>query len=72
MKPKKILKVNGLHGKACALGVEEQLEKMLAFITSAKADFEKGIVKIEYMEECYDFDMIKSTIARIGLDILEE
>lgn len=70
--PKKVLKIEGMHGKACALGVEEQLEKMLAFITSAKADFEKGIVEIEYMEECYDIDMIKSTIERIGLKVVEE
>ncbi|MEG2348587.1 MAG: heavy-metal-associated domain-containing protein [Clostridia bacterium] len=66
------IKVDGIHCLGCALGIEEQLEKMLGFIISAKSDFETGAVELEYMEECFDMDMVKSSIERIGLKVVEE
>lgn len=70
MKEKIILKISGMHCMGCALGLEEELEK-LDFIESVKVDLNSKTATIYYIKENYDIEKIRKIVESLNFKIEE-
>ena len=64
------LKIDGMHCMGCALGLEENLEK-LDFVKEASADFKEANVNIKYTLEGFDLSKIKKVVEDMNFHIME-
>jgi copper chaperone CopZ len=65
-----LLRVNGITCQHCEITLESALKEEIQNITDVKANKEKKMVKIHYIDEI-DLEEIKSIIEENGFKILE-
>ena len=65
-----LVRVNGMTCKHCEITLESALKEEIKNITDIKANKEKKMVKIYYIDEI-DMDDVKSVIEENGFKILE-
>lgn len=58
------VKIEGMHCKACAMGVEAKLEE-LSFVSSASVDFKSATAEI-VCSSAPDMEAIKSAVKEAG------
>ncbi len=68
MKEKLSLKIIGMHCMGCALGLEEELEK-LDFIENVEVDLNAKVANIEYIKEKLDINKIKEVVESLNFKI---
>lgn len=66
----KNIKIEGMHCMGCALGLEEELEK-LDFVKAAQVSFENKEAIVECEEKLFDMDQIKSVVKQLGFKVEE-
>lgn len=64
------LKIDGMHCKGCALGIEEEVEA-LDMVQKVEVDFEKKEAHITYIPDGFDLQKVKDIIAKLGFEVVE-
>jgi copper chaperone len=61
------IKTNGMHCSSCEMLVKDSLEE-LDGVKSAKADYESGIIEVDFDDAEIDENAIKSAISNEGYE----
>ncbi|KKU29294.1 MAG: Copper-translocating P-type ATPase [Candidatus Amesbacteria bacterium GW2011_GWA2_47_11b] len=64
------LKITGMHCVACALNIDLDLEEVPG-VKSAKTNYARQITEVEYDESKTSLEIIKSTIAKTGYQVVD-
>ena len=64
------LKITGMHCVACALNIDLDLEEVPG-AKSAKTNYARQITEVEYDESKTSLEIIKSTIAKTGYQVVD-
>lgn len=67
----KTVKIDGMHCKACALGLEEALEK-LDFIKAVDVNLENEQALIECTDKPFDMQQVKKVVEELNFQVIED
>ena len=61
-------KIEGMHCMGCALGLEEEIEK-LDFVNKVEVIFDTKTMILEVDSEKYDYSKVSETVEKLGFKI---
>ena len=63
-------KIEGMHCMGCALGLEEEIEK-LDFVNKVEVIFDTKTMILEVDSEKYDYNKVSEKIKKLGFKIVK-
>ncbi len=63
-------KIEGMHCMGCALGLEEEIEK-LDFVNKVEVIFDTKTMILEVDSEKYDYNKVSETVEKLGFKIVK-
>ncbi len=63
-------KIEGMHCMGCALGLEEEIEK-LDFVNKVEVIFDTKTMILEVDSEKYDYSKVSETVEKLGFKIVK-
>ena len=63
-------KIEGMHCMGCALGLEEEIEK-LDFVNKVEVIFDTNTMILEVDSEKYDYNKVSETVEKLGFKIVK-
>lgn len=63
-------KIEGMHCMGCALGLEEEIEK-LDFVNKVEVIFDTKTMILEVNSEKYDYNKVSEIVEKLGFKIVK-